>query len=80
MLDFVTCIEIGGLDRGCSAVDISRETRKPLCGETLLMPDFWLNEACNVLWLQRVFSPDEAREGQALLRVMVEPTPTGGLE
>jgi predicted nucleic acid-binding protein len=20
--------------------------------ETLLVPDFWLNEACNVLWLQ----------------------------
>ena len=51
--------------------------------ETLLMPDFWLNEACNVLWLQvrkRIFSPDEAREGLALLRGMVEPTPTDGLE
>ena len=53
------------------------------CGETLLMPDFWLNEACNVLWLQvrkRIFSPDEAREGLALLRDMIEPTPTDGLE
>ena len=52
-------------------------------GETLLMPDFWLNEACNVLWLQvrkRIFSADEAREGLALLRAMVEPTPTHGLE
>lgn len=52
-------------------------------GETLLMPDFWLNEACNVLWLQvrkGVFSPDEAREGLALLRAVIEPTPTGGLE
>jgi len=51
-------------------------------GETLLMPDFWLNEACNVLWLQvrkRIFSPDEAREGLALLRDMIEPTPTDGL-
>ena len=47
--------------------------------EALLMPDFWLNEACNVLWLQvrkRIFSPDEAREGLALLRGVVEPTPT----
>jgi predicted nucleic acid-binding protein len=47
------------------------------------MPDFWLNEACNVLWLQvrkRVFTPDEAREGLALLRSLVEPTPTGGLD
>ena len=52
-------------------------------GETLLMPDFWLNEACNVLWLQvrkRIFSSDEAREGLALLRAVIEPTPTGGLD
>ncbi len=51
--------------------------------ETLLMPDFWLNEACNVLWLQvrkRIFSADEAREGLVLLRGLVEPTPTGDLE
>nr|WP_294516005.1 type II toxin-antitoxin system VapC family toxin [uncultured Rhodopila sp.] len=51
--------------------------------ETLLVPDFWLNEVCNVLWLQvrkRIFSPDEAREGLALLRAVVEPTPTGELE
>jgi predicted nucleic acid-binding protein len=51
--------------------------------ETLLMPDFWLNEACNVLWLQvrkRIFSPDEAREGLALLRAAIEPTPTAGLD
>jgi len=55
--------------------------------ETLLLPDFWLNEACDVLWLQvrkRVFSPDEAREGLArglaLLRAIIEPTLTGGLD
>lgn len=51
-------------------------------GETLLVPDFWLNEACNVLWLQvrrRAFSADEAREGLALLRAQVEPTPTADL-
>jgi predicted nucleic acid-binding protein len=45
----------------------------------LLVPDFWLNEATNVLWLQvrrRLFTPDEAREGLALLRAQIEPTPT----
>ena len=50
--------------------------------EELLAPDFWLNEACNVLWLQvrkRVFTPEEAREGLSLLRAQVEPTPTGEL-
>lgn len=45
----------------------------------LLVPDFWLGEATNVLWLQvrrRLLSPDEARDGLALLRDLVEPTPT----
>jgi predicted nucleic acid-binding protein len=45
----------------------------------LLVPDFWLNEATNVLWSQvrrKLFTPDEAREGLALLRAQVEPTPT----
>jgi len=45
----------------------------------LLVPDFWLHEATNVLWLQvrrKLFTPDEAREGLALLRTQVEPTPT----
>jgi predicted nucleic acid-binding protein len=45
----------------------------------LLVPDFWLNEATNVLWLQvrrKLFTPNEAREGLALLRAQVEPTPT----
>lgn len=49
---------------------------------TLLVPDFWLNEACNVLWLQvrrKLFTPDEAREALALLRAQVEPTPTAEL-
>lgn len=51
--------------------------------EALLVPDFWLNEACNVLWLQvrkKAFSADEAREGLALLRAQVEPTPTADLD
>jgi predicted nucleic acid-binding protein len=48
----------------------------------LLVPDFWLGEATNVLWLQvrrKLLSPDEAREGLASLRTLVEPTPTGDL-
>jgi predicted nucleic acid-binding protein len=50
--------------------------------EELLAPDFWLNEATNVLWLQvrkKVFTPNEAREGLALLRAQIEPTPTADL-
>lgn len=31
-----------------------------LSEEVLLMPDFWLNEACNVLWLQ---GPPEVADG-----------------
>jgi predicted nucleic acid-binding protein len=45
----------------------------------LLVPDFWLNEATNVLWLQvrrRLLTPNEAREGLSLLRAQIEPTPT----
>jgi predicted nucleic acid-binding protein len=48
--------------------------------EELLVPDFWLGEAANVCWLQvrkRVWTPDEAREGLALLRDLVPPTATG---
>ena len=48
----------------------------------LLVPDFWLHEACNVLWLQvrrKLFTPNEAREALALLRAQVEPTPTADL-
>jgi predicted nucleic acid-binding protein len=48
----------------------------------LLIPDFWLNEATNVLWLQvrrKLLTPEEAREGLALLRAQIEPTPTAGM-
>ena len=48
----------------------------------LLVPDFWLNEAVNVLWLQvrrGLFTPTEAQEGLALLRAQIEPTPTAEL-
>lgn len=51
-------------------------------GTDLLVPDFWLNEATNVLWLQvrkKIFTPDEAREALALLRTVIPPTPTGDL-
>jgi predicted nucleic acid-binding protein len=50
--------------------------------EELLVPDFWLNEACNVCWLQvrkGTWSADEAREALQLLRAQVPPTPTGDL-
>jgi len=51
-------------------------------GEELRVPDFWLNEATNVLWLQvrrKRLTADEAREGLALLHAQVEPTPTAEL-
>ncbi len=49
----------------------------------LLVPDFWLHEATNVLWLQvrrKLFTPAEAREGLALLTAQVEPIPTAGMD
>ena len=48
----------------------------------LLVPDFWLHEVTNVLWLQvrtRLFTLEEAREGLSLLRAQVEPIPTAHL-
>jgi predicted nucleic acid-binding protein len=49
----------------------------------LLIPDFWLGEATNVLWLQvrrKLLTPDEAREGLALLRTQVPPTSTADMD
>lgn len=49
----------------------------------VLVPDFWLNEACNVLWLQvrrKLLTPQEARDGLVLLRDQVPPTPTADLD
>jgi predicted nucleic acid-binding protein len=49
----------------------------------LLIPDFWLGEATNVLWLQvqrKFLTPDEARAGLALLRELIEPAPTVGMD
>jgi len=51
-------------------------------GGDLVVPDFWLNEATNVLWLQvrrKLLTPNEAREGLELLRVQVPSTPTGDM-
>jgi predicted nucleic acid-binding protein len=51
--------------------------------EELLISDFWLNEACNVCWLQvrkGKWASGEAREALALLRAQVPPTPTGDLD
>jgi predicted nucleic acid-binding protein len=48
-----------------------------------LVPDFWLNEATNILWLQvrkKRFTADEAREALALLPAQIVPTPTAGRE
>ena len=50
--------------------------------EELLLPDFWLNEATNICWLQMhkgKWSADEAREALDLLRAQVPAIPTGDL-
>ena len=50
--------------------------------EELLAPDFWLHEACNVVWLQvhrGLLTPEEAHDGLSLLRTQVEPTPTADM-
>ena len=49
----------------------------------LLVPDFWLNEATNVLWLQvrrKAFTPDEAREALVLLKAQIAPVPTANMD
>jgi predicted nucleic acid-binding protein len=49
----------------------------------LFIPDFWLGEATNVLWVQvrrKLLTPDEARQGLALLRELIPPTPTTGMD
>ena len=48
----------------------------------LFVPDFWLHEATNVMWVQvhrGLLTPDEARQGLDLLRGQIEPTPTAGM-
>jgi hypothetical protein len=45
----------------------------------LLVPDFWLYEACNVLSLRmprELITTKKARDALTLLRDQVEPTPT----
>ena len=46
--------------------DSTAADRLTQSGEHLLLPDFWLNEACNGLWLQvrrKLLLPWEARDG-----------------
>jgi predicted nucleic acid-binding protein len=53
-----------------------------LSGEDLLIPDFLLGEATNVLWLQvrrKLMTPGEAREGLSLLRSQIQPIRTADL-
>jgi predicted nucleic acid-binding protein len=53
-----------------------------LSGEELLAPDFWLNEACNVLWVQvakGVMTREAALDGLALLQSLIVPTRTDDL-
>jgi predicted nucleic acid-binding protein len=50
--------------------------------QDLLVPDFWLHEATNVLWLQvrrKLLTAAEAWDGLALLRAQIVPTPTAAL-
>jgi len=48
----------------------------------LLVPDFWLIEATNVLWVQvrrNILTAEEAREGLDLLKTLIPPTLTTGM-
>nr|WP_246337599.1 type II toxin-antitoxin system VapC family toxin [Azospirillum oleiclasticum] len=50
--------------------------------EDLLLPDFWLNEAANVVWGQvrrKLWSAERARAGLTLLQDAVVPMPTTGM-
>ncbi|KAA0679540.1 MULTISPECIES: type II toxin-antitoxin system VapC family toxin [Alphaproteobacteria] len=50
--------------------------------EDLLVPDFWLNEATNVLWLQvrkGLMTPDQVRTRLKALMIALAPTPTADL-
>jgi len=49
----------------------------------LIIPDFWLAEATNVLWVQvrrKLLTLEEAQEGLALLRALIAPTPTADMK
>ena len=51
-------------------------------GEMLLMPDFWLSEAANVLWVnvrKGLLTAEKARQGLTVLRHQVKPVLTAGL-
>ena len=51
--------------------------------EDLLIPDFWLNEATNALWVQvrrRLMTGDAARQGLAMLKSTLEPAATAAMD
>jgi len=59
-----------------------------LSAEELLVPDFWLNEATNILWVQvhrkktpqrPSWTPAEVRSGLSLLQAAVQPTLTADM-
>ncbi len=48
-------------------------------GDTLLLPDFWLAEATNVLWLRvrrGLLTEEEARKGLGFFRSLAQPVAT----
>lgn len=50
--------------------------------EDLLVPDFWLNEATNVIWLQvrkKLMTPEEVRTRLQVLTSVLAPVPTADL-
>lgn len=52
-------------------------------GPELVVPDFWLNEACNVIWLQAhrgLWSPEHARQGFAFIRDYLPQKKTSGMD
>ena len=62
--------------------DSHRARALAVSDERLLVPDVWMHEACNVVSVQgrkNVHTPAEAREGLALSRARIEPTPTAPL-
>jgi len=51
-------------------------------GPDLALPDFWLNEATNVLWLQvhrKRLAANEAQEALGMLQALPEPTATAAM-
>ncbi len=54
-----------------------------LASETLMLPDFWLNEATNALWVQAwrgLMSAEDVRDGLTLLKERVPSTVTAAMD